>query len=83
MYQQKRTMTIEKEKTGYLFDYGIEYQPAVVRNRPQKRNLFLLARKALNEFVNYFHLPQTSISTFWYSYDDAWRKIIKKDETKG
>lgn len=82
MYQQT-DYDHRKEKTGYLFDYGIEYQPAVVRNRPQKRNLFLLARKALNEFVNYFHLPQTSISTFWYSYDDAWRKIIKmkpKDE---
>lgn len=66
-----------KEKTGYIFDYGIEYQPAVVRNRPQKRNPFLLGRKALNEIVNRLGLPQTKISTFWYSYDDAWHKILK------
>ena len=82
MYQQT-DYDHRKEKTGYLFDYGIEYQPAVVRNRPQKRNPFLLCRKALNELVNYLHLPQKKWSTFWYSYDDAWKKILKmkpKDE---
>lgn len=66
-----------KAETGDLFDYGIEYQPATVRNRPQKRNPFLLTRKCLNVFVNKFKLPQTRMSTFWYSYDDAWKKIIK------
>lgn len=72
-----------KDSRGYLFDFGIEYQPATVRNRPQKRNPFLLMRKAMNELVNTVHLPQSKWSTFWYSYDDAWKKIIKmkpKDE---
>lgn len=82
MYQQT-DYDHQKEDTGRLFDYAIEYQPALVRNKLQRKNPFLLCRKALNEFVNQFHLPQNKWSTFWYSYDDAWKKILKlqpKDE---
>lgn len=82
MYQQT-DYDHQKEETGKLFDYAIEYQPALVRNKFQRKNPFLLCRKALNEFVNQFHLPQNKWSTFWYSYDDAWEKILKlqpKDE---
>lgn len=73
----------QKEPTGYLFDYGIEFQPALVRSRWQRKNPLLYCRKALNELVNRLKLPQFRCTTFWYGYDDAWRRILKmkpKDE---
>lgn len=74
-----------KDKNGYLFDYAIEYQPGRVKgflpNRPKKEqqscSISSIIKKTLNSMVNKLGLKQTKMSTMWYSYDDAWKRILK------
>lgn len=90
MYQQCDYDHI-KDPNGDLFNYSIEYQPGRVKGlnknlprRQQQSTTFpVMMRKLRNLFVNKFSLPQTSGSTVWYDYDDAWKRILKlmpKDE---
>lgn len=74
---QKPTYNHQKEKTGYLFDYGIEYEPGIVKTE-QTKSVLIVLRKALNLFVNKFHLPQTAMTSLLYDYDDAWKRILNR-----
>ena len=73
------------DKNGSLFNYAIEYQPGRVKgfisNRPKKEQqsccVSSIIKKSLNSIVNKFGLRQTKMSTMWYSYDDAWNRILK------
>lgn len=62
-------------ETGDLFDYGIEFQPTIVRKQQQK-TFQVIRRKILNEIVTMLKLPQKRWSTIYYDYDDAWNRIL-------
>lgn len=64
-----------KDRTGDLFDYGIEYQPGFVKVK-QRRSFPVIRRKILHEVVSKLKLPQKRFSTIYYDYDDTWKKII-------
>lgn len=63
------------EPTGYLFDYGIEYQPGFVRLQQQK-TFSVIRRKILHEVIAKLKLPQRKWSTIYYDYDDTWKRIL-------
>lgn len=64
-----------KEKTGDLFDYGIEYQPLYVK--PQQQKTFsVIRRKVLHELISKLKLPQKKWATIYYDYDDTWKRIL-------
>lgn len=65
-----------KEKTGELFDYGIEYEPGYVVHQMQRKNLTVIRSKIFHEIVHKLHLPQTLASTIHYNYDDVWKNIL-------
>lgn len=65
-----------KDKNGYLFEFGIEYQPGFVRQKQQK-TISLITRKLLNETVHKFGLNQKRCSTIYYDYDDTWKRILQ------
>lgn len=64
------------EKTGYLFDYGIEYQPAVVREQTKTKSPALMLHKSLNILFNTLNLPSTKASTIVYDYDKMWQMVL-------
>lgn len=74
---QQTTYDHTKSKTGYLFDYGIEYEPNIVKNYEQCRTLPIIIRKSLNIICSKLKLPTSKMSSVWYSYDDAWKRILK------
>lgn len=74
---QRSSYNHQKEKTGYLFDYAIEYEPGIVRAE-QAKTINIVVRKLLNLFVNKVGLPQSYFSTLLYDYDDAWKRILKR-----
>lgn len=80
---QKSTYDHTTQKTGHLFDYGIEYQPGKAMQAIVQKGGAIAVQKALNILVNQFHLPQSACSTIWYRYDDVWNEILRtvpKDE---
>lgn len=73
-YQQV-TYNHQKEETGDLFDYGIEYQPNFIR-KGQRKTLRIICEKVLNELVTKLGLKQSRISSIVYDYDDTWKRIL-------
>lgn len=65
-----------KASSGHLFDYGIEYEPNLVKNGEQCKTLPVIIRKALNIISMKLNLPPSKIASVRYDYDDAWRRII-------
>lgn len=80
-YQQV-TYNHQKEATGELFDYGIEYQPGYVK-KDQQKSLKLVSRKLLNDIVRKFNLPQRKWSTIYYDYDETWKRILEVEPRDG
>ena len=84
MYQQC-DYDMTKDPNGDLFDYEIEYQPGRVKgynkNLPRKQQQSLswpvVLRKTLNGVFTRFNLPLGKWSTVNYSYDEAWKRILK------
>lgn len=64
-----------KDRGGYLFDYGIEYQPNTVRIS-QRKTLTMIIKKARHVISDRLHIPQKLGSSIAYSYDDTWRRIL-------
>lgn len=75
MYQQV-FYNHKTEPTGYLFDYGVEYEPGYVVHQMQRKNFTVIRSKILHEIVHKLHLPQTLASTIHYNYDEVWKNIL-------
>ena len=73
---QQTTYDHTKAETGYLFDYGIEYEPNMVKNIEQCKTLPVIVRKSLNIIFSKLNLPTKKIASIRYSYDDAWKRIL-------
>lgn len=64
-------------ETGYLFDYAIEYQPALVKNHMQEKSLAWKWKRLKNKImVQKLGMKQTKGNTITFDYDDAWKKIL-------
>lgn len=73
-----------KDAGGELFNYGIEYQPSLVKNFQQEKSLRWQLRRLFNKvLVQKLNMKQSKFNTIWFDYDDAWQKILNlvpKDE---
>lgn len=75
VYQQ-RFYNHQTDKAGYLFDYGIEYQPGYAME-PQKKTLNFISHQAFNYIVNKLKWKQTERSSILYDYDKTWQDILQ------
>lgn len=74
MYQCA-TYDHRRDRAGYLFDYGIEYQPNTVRI-DQRKTLPMVLKKVNHTISDNLHIPQKLHSSISYSYDDTWKRIL-------
>ena len=91
MYQHN-TYNHKNDRNGDLFSYAIEHQPGRIKeyqkNRPKREQQWftpkIVLKKILNIMVNKCSIKQTKMSTIWYDYDDAWKRIldIKPQDSK-
>lgn len=65
-----------KDKGGDLFQYGIEYQPSLVK-RHQDNQVGMLAKRTLNIIFQKFPYPLFRWNAYCSSYDRAWKEILK------
>lgn len=72
---QHRNYNHLKAKSGYLFDYGIEYQPLVSKFK-QMWSLRQLISKALNVIYKKLNIPPSKLSCITIDYDKTWRNIL-------
>lgn len=75
IYQRASTYNHLNSNAGYLFDYGIEYQPDMV-HAEQKKTFAMLKRKVLNVLSSKFHCQLNEKNMIAYNYDDTWNRIL-------
>ena len=66
-----------KEKTGYLFDYAIEYQPALERKRFD-RYLELLIKGGINRLAIKSKMNIRKWNSISLNYDTVWKNILSR-----
>ena len=75
IYQRASRYNHLKEKTGYLFDYGIEYQPDMV-HADERKTFKMLNRKICNILAMKLKCKLNQSSVIAYDYDDTWNRIL-------
>jgi len=65
------------DENGDLFDFGVEYQPAMAKARQLKEPKWVL-RKFLNIMSNRLGLKSAKWNSTALDYDDIWEKILSQ-----
>ena len=71
-----------KHPNGYLFDYGIEYQPSLIRMK-NNRSFSGVVRYLRNIFWDKLKLQHVENTVLQYNYDKVWQDIIKMHPRDG
>lgn len=72
---QQSEYNIETDSAGYLFDYGIEYQPDRAMKSLQVQ-LPMLIKRGLNRAFIKFGFKRTKYSTYTFNYDKVWKTVL-------
>ena len=75
VYQQN-TYDHMTDENGYIFDYGIEYQPGLAKKEVVMKPNSII-HKLANEISIKLHCKSSLFSTIHYSYDELWQIILK------
>jgi len=75
IYQRASTYNHLNSEDGYLFDYGIEYQPDMV-HACQRKTYAMMKRKILNAAALKIHHKLNVKNVIAYNYDETWNRIL-------
>lgn len=65
-----------KAKSGFVFDYGVEYQPALIRKAPM-RKVELYVKGGANLIARRLGIPMGKFTTLRLDYKKTWNSILR------